>query len=251
MLKLTSISVITLLLFSSCNNNNEKSTVTKKTSGSSVEKVDLSNPEIEEKFKIAYATGFKYAQATSELELDKKSQEYLLAGFKNFLEAKSEAKMKDINFYAQKTDQIVQENRKKKFIEMSTQGKDYVEKLINEESFKKDSSGLVYKVEKSGNKKANLLRTPFVELNYVAEKIDGKEFETTMRGNPRIIHQKGLLKAWRQALKIAGLNSTIKVVAPPELTYGQNGALPRVFPGEYIVYKINFFKSYKKHPNKL
>jgi FKBP-type peptidyl-prolyl cis-trans isomerase len=235
-----------LLTLASCNSD-----VAKKIKKVTKKEVDLSNPELDQALKISYSLGYKYAESTKELELTSEQQEYMIKGVQKYFKEKNKQTPSDISRYSREVDKIVQEKRKLKFTENSEKGKIFSETIIKENGFLQTKSGLIYKIIKAGTTYPNLIKTPYVQMNYTAHKIDDTIFETTMAGNPRIINQKGLLKAWKEAIKLAGHNSSIEVIAPPSLTYGENGALPRVEPGEYIVYKINFFKTFKKHPNKI
>lgn len=242
------IGLIVSITLVSCNSDNKDtntSTPEKKT-----QEFNFQNPDIKEELKISYAIGYKYAEATRELDLSKESQKHFMMGIKKFFKSQSLSTPDDITIYARKIDKIVQEKRSAKLKEEIKKGKKYTAQILTTEEYQTSTSGLIYKIEKQGNTGTNLSKTPYLQMNYIASKISGKQYESTMNGDPRIIHKNGLLKAWLEAFKIAGKGGIIEVIAPPSLTYGNNGALPRVQPGEYIIFKINFFKTFIKHPNK-
>ena len=243
------LGLTTIVLLASCSAKNDS----KPTSATNTKKTiefSFSNPDIKEQNKIAYALGYKYAEATRELEMNEESQKHFILGIQKFFTKPEKNTPRDISAYSRKIDKIIQENRAKKVETESKKGELFVKSLLEDGSYKQTKSGLLYKIIKIGKTGNNLTTKPYIQMNYVASKTTGEEFESTLRGDPRIIHKNGLLKAWLEAFELAGRGGEIEVVAPPSLTYGKNGALPRVLPGEYLIYKINFFKTFKKHPNK-
>ena len=110
------------------------------------------------------------------------------------------------------------EKRTAKLKEEIEKGKKYTAQILTNEEYQTSTSGLIYKIEKQGNTGTNLSKTPSLQMNYIASKISGKQYESTMNGDPRIIHKNGLLKAWLEAFKIAGKGGIIEVIAPPSLT---------------------------------
>ena len=78
--------------------------------------------------------------------------------------------------------------------------------------------------------------------------LDEKQYETTVGGNPRLMPLNGIFKAWSEAFWLAGQGGEIEVIAPPDLTYGDNGASPYIAPGEYLKFKLKFTKYHSKKP---
>ena len=235
-----SILLITLLLLSLVGCNQQKETEKKLDT-------DLSSEKVKEVNKISYSAGFKYAQALKEMKMDAESQEYFIAGVKDFFKDQDAQTPQLVGQYARMVDKIILENRKKVAEIAKVEGKKFVEEIINSGEYQKTDSGLLYKITKQG-KNSKVKSSSFIQFNYEAKKISGEKFETTMNGDPRITPYTGLLKAWQEAVKIAGENSSIEIIAPPELTYGERGALPRIKPGEYLIYSMNFYNVYKTNP---
>ncbi len=219
-----------------------------KTSTQSNLNTDLGSADMKEVHKISYSAGYKYAQAIKEMKLDAASQEYFIAGVKDFFKDQNADTPKLVGEYARQIDKIIMENRNKYADQAKIDGEKFATEILNLGEYKKSSDGLIYKIIKGGTEAAKIGNETHVQFNYEAKKITGEKFETTMNGDPRITPYTGLLKAWQEALKIAGPNSQIEIIAPPSLTYGDRGALPRIKPGEYLIYSMNFYNVYKNNP---
>lgn len=204
----------------------------------------FSDESLRQEDKIAYALGRKYAASINDFDLDEQAFKYLMRGLEDGVKVDGKLSS-DINFYARKIDVIVQAKRAQVAEESKSKGKSFVENLLKKDSsYQQTDSGLVYKVIKMGKVK-KFTKDSFVEMRYQSFYLNDKEYESTMTGNPRKLPLKGIFPAWTEAFSICGEGCEIEVIAPPALTYGDNGALPYIQPGEYLKYKINFLKLVK------
>lgn len=199
--------------------------------------------KIREIDKIAFALGEKYASNIQHYQFDKKTQEYFVEGFQKSM--KNKGKIDDkTTFYTQKIDQIAQENRSKVAIEKKSEGKDFIEKLMKEDpDFRQTESGLVYKIIKKGSL-VKFSQKSFVDMRFESSYLDGKIYESAVDGNPLKLPLKGIFPAWVEAFSLCGVGCEIEIYAPSDLTYGDNGALPYIKPGETLRYKLYFIKFY-------
>ncbi len=196
--------------------------------------------------KTAYAIGTKYARAISELGMDKQSQQFFVEGIEDHFEGKIDFSEEEINIYALRVDDIIAYKRAEISKDEKSKGEEFVKALMERDSkFQKTESGLVYKIYKEG-KKTRITDKTFVELSYRSFHLNGDRYEGTPKGEPREMPFKGILKAWQEAFKIAGANSSIIIYAPPSLTYGDAGAAPYIKPGEYLKYQIKFYEATEK-----
>lgn len=98
-------------------------------------------------------------------------------------------------------------------------------------------SGLQYKVVKEGNgpkpKPGDTLK-----CNYRVALLNGTEFFNTFKSQqPALLKVDGVLQGLSEALQLMPVGSRWQIVIPPELGYGENGALP-VGPNATLNYEI-------------
>jgi FKBP-type peptidyl-prolyl cis-trans isomerase FklB len=196
--------------------------------------------------KIAYSLGMQYAQSMRGFGLDSSSQDIFIQGLANGF--KTEKKLDpEMVLWAKKIDKILMAKREKVASKKREEGALAIKKLLEEDaSYNVSDSGLIYKITKMG-KIINIIDPEaFVEMRYVSKYLNDKVYESTMTGNPRKLPLRGIFKAWTEAFSICGYGCEIEVIAPPALTYGNNGALPYIQPGEYLKYNLIFIKYIKK-----
>ncbi len=226
--------LLPLLLFIACN----------KLTDPEVSDVDFKpKKEID---KTAYAIGTKYARAIQELGMDDQSNKFFIKGIEDYFNGEVDFSDEEINIYALRVDDIIAYKRAESAKDEKTKGEQFVEALMaRDPKFLRSKSGLVYKVFKKGQK-VNITDKTFIKLSYRSFHLDGKKYEGTPKGEPREMPYLGILKAWQEAFKIAGANSSVIIYAPPSLTYGDTGAAPYIKPGEYLKYQIRFYGAVEK-----
>jgi FKBP-type peptidyl-prolyl cis-trans isomerase FklB len=99
-------------------------------------------------------------------------------------------------------------------------------------------SGLQYTVIKSG--KGN---TPTdkdtVKAHYHGTLIDGKVFDSSVeRGEPLVIPVGGVIRGWTEALQKMKVGDKWRLVVPPELAYGPDGAPPEIGPHAVLIFDV-------------
>lgn len=100
-------------------------------------------------------------------------------------------------------------------------------------------SGIQYQVLKRGNGKLTPLVTSRVTINYRGMLPDGTEFDSTWaHGAPVTFNVSGVISGWRDVIPRMHVGDRWKVVIPPRLAYGKQGALPRIGPNEALVFDI-------------
>ncbi|TAL74618.1 MAG: FKBP-type peptidyl-prolyl cis-trans isomerase [Rhodanobacter sp.] len=100
-------------------------------------------------------------------------------------------------------------------------------------------SGIQYSVLKRGDGKASPLVTSTVVVNYRGMLIDGTEFDSTWaHGAPVSFTIDRVIPGWRDVIPHMHVGDRWKVVIPPQLAYGKEGALPRIGPNEALVFEI-------------
>ena len=100
-------------------------------------------------------------------------------------------------------------------------------------------SGIQYSVIKKGTGTVSPGVTSTVVVNYSGMLIDGTEFDSTWaHGAPVSFTVNKVIRGWQDVIPRMHVGDRWKVVIPPQLAYGETGALPRIGPNEALVFEI-------------
>lgn len=100
-------------------------------------------------------------------------------------------------------------------------------------------SGIQYAVLKQGHGKVHPSVRSTVTVNYRGMLVDGTEFDSTWaHGAPVSFTVDKVIRGWQDVIPRMSVGDRWKVVIPPQLAYGANGALPRIGPNEALVFEI-------------
>jgi FKBP-type peptidyl-prolyl cis-trans isomerase FklB len=100
-------------------------------------------------------------------------------------------------------------------------------------------SGIQYAVLSTGSGKVSPTVVSTVTVNYRGMLIDGTEFDSTWaRGAPVSFRVDKVIRGWQDVIPRMHVGDRWKVVIPPQLAYGESGALPRIGPNEVLVFEI-------------
>lgn len=108
------------------------------------------------------------------------------------------------------------------------------------------ASGLQYEVIKQGaGPKPSA--TDVVKVHYRGTLTDNSEFDSSYkRGEPAEFPVSGLIKGWTEALLLMQVGSKYRLVIPPALAYGANGAPPKIGPNAVLVFEMELLDIVKK-----
>ncbi|RDS86925.1 FKBP-type peptidyl-prolyl cis-trans isomerase [Dyella psychrodurans] len=100
-------------------------------------------------------------------------------------------------------------------------------------------SGIQYSVIKQGDGTINPGIDSFVTVNYRGMLVDGTEFDSTYaHGKPASFPVDKVIRGWQYVIPRMHVGDRWKVVIPPQLAYGEQGALPRIGPNQALVFDI-------------
>ncbi|GAB2569975.1 FKBP-type peptidyl-prolyl cis-trans isomerase [Dyella jejuensis] len=100
-------------------------------------------------------------------------------------------------------------------------------------------SGIQYSVIKKGDGTVSPGIDSRVTVNYRGMLIDGTEFDSTWaRGSPVSFTVDKVIRGWQYVIPRMHVGDRWKVVIPPQLAYGEHGALPRIGPNQTLVFDI-------------
>jgi FKBP-type peptidyl-prolyl cis-trans isomerase len=100
------------------------------------------------------------------------------------------------------------------------------------------ASGLQYEVITAGTG-PRPKPTDRVRVHYRGTSIDGQEFDSSHRsGQPVTFEVGGVIPGWTECLQLMPVGSKYRVVIPPQLAYGQQGAPPDIGPNATLVFEV-------------
>jgi FKBP-type peptidyl-prolyl cis-trans isomerase FkpA len=121
-------------------------------------------------------------------------------------------------------------------------GEGFLAKAAAESGAKKTSSGLVIKTLTAGTG-ASPKPTDKVKVHYHGTLTDGTVFDSSVqRGQPATFPLNGVIKCWTEGLQLMKVGGKSRLVCPPDLAYGDNGAPPRIKPGATLVFEVELLE---------
>jgi FKBP-type peptidyl-prolyl cis-trans isomerase len=100
------------------------------------------------------------------------------------------------------------------------------------------ASGLQYEVVTAGTGPKPTVEDR-VRVHYRGTLIDGNEFDSSHRtGEPVTFQVGGVIPGWTEALQLMPVGSKYRLVIPPALAYGAQGAPPDIGPNATLVFEV-------------
>lgn len=107
-----------------------------------------------------------------------------------------------------------------------------------EEGVTVTESGLQYEVLEEGDG-SRPTEGDQVSIHYVGTLVDGTEFDSSRaRGQPAVFEVGGVIAGFSEALQLIPVGSTYRVVMPPDLAYGAQGAGGNIGPNATLIFEI-------------
>lgn len=217
--------------------------------GGSPESVKLKS----EDDKTFYAMGFMLGSNLQRLSLTDHEMQALYKGL--VASAKGKKAEVELQIYQPKIQGMFKTRMEKVAKEQKSKGEGFLQSYLkSNKNAKKTESGLVYEVIKQGTDKKPKA-TDTVEVHYHGTLIDGTVFDSSVdRGEKITFPLNRVIKGWTEGLQLVGEGGKIKLVIPPELGYGDQGAPPKIPGGSTLVFEVELFainpKKDDKKPNK-
>ncbi len=116
-------------------------------------------------------------------------------------------------------------------------GDEFLAKNKAKKGVKTTASGLQYEVIKEGSG-AKPVKTDSVTVNYVGTKIDGTEFDSSIkRGQPAKFPLANVIPGWTEGLQLMPVGSEYKFFIPAKLAYGEHGP-PQIGPDATLIFDV-------------
>lgn len=202
-----------------------------------------------EEDKTFYAMGFMLGSNLQRLNLNDKELAALQKGL--ISSAKSEKAEIELQIYQPKIQTMFKARMEKVAKQEKTNGSKYLDDYLKKnKNAKKTASGLVYEILKEGKGKTPKA-TDTVEVHYHGTLTNGEVFDSSVDRKKKISFPLNrVIKGWTEGLQLLKEGGKIKLVIPPELGYGDNGAPPKIPGGATLVFEVELFQIMKKDEKK-
>ena len=115
---------------------------------------------------------------------------------------------------------------------------DAIDKAAKEKGAVKTPSGMVYRSLKDGKGKSPTAANT-VEVNYRGTLTNGKEFDSSYKRHQSISFPlSGVIPCWTEGVQKMKVGGKAKLVCPPELAYGSQGAGSDVPPNATLIFEV-------------
>lgn len=118
------------------------------------------------------------------------------------------------------------------------EGETYRAENAAREGVKTTGSGLQYEVLTLGDGRRPTA-TDRVRVHYRGSFIDGSEFDSSYDSdNPVTFQLNGVIPGWTEALQLMPVGSKYRIVLPPDLGYGEQGAPPNIPSNATLIFEV-------------
>lgn len=146
------------------------------------------------------------------------------------------------NQVAQRIQQQRAEEQAEKSKEAAAKGETYREENAQREGVEVTDSGLQFESLEAGDG-ATPSESDTVTVHYKGELIDGTVFDSSYdRGEPATFPLGNVIPGWTEALQMMEEGGKARLVIPPELAYGDQGAGDRIGPNETLVFEVELIE---------
>lgn len=122
-------------------------------------------------------------------------------------------------------------------------GSEYLKEFQGQDGVQVNEDGVAWKVLEEGDG-ASPGEGDTVRVHYHGETVDGEVFDSSReRGEPVTFPTDSVIEGWQQVLPQMKEGGKWKVVIPPEMAYGEQGAGPAIGPGETLVFEIELLEA--------
>jgi len=80
--------------------------------------------------------------------------------------------------------------------------------------------------------------TSIVKVHYRGTLIDGREFDSSLSGEPATFAVNEVIPGWTEAIQLMPVGSKYRFVIPPDLGYGEMGSPPDIGPNATLIFEV-------------
>ena len=195
-----------------------------------------------EEDKTLYALGLLVSRSLANFNLSEAELATVLAGIGDGVRKKEQV---DLQTYGPKV-QALHAARVGAAAEAEKKAGDvFLAKAGSEPGAVKTPSGLVITILKTGNGPAPTAADT-VKVNYHGTLTDGTVFDSSIQRNePATFPLNRVIACWTEGVQRMRVGGKSRLVCPPALAYGDQGAPPKIKPGATLVFEIELLEIVK------
>jgi len=196
-------------------------------------------PKTEEQ-KTMYAIGLSVSKSLSIFSLAPAELELVVQGL---MDGQSGKKTDvDVAAYTGKIQELAKARRKALGDKQAAAGLEFLEKAAKEKGATRTASGIVY-IPLAEGKGESPKATDSVKVNYRGTLIDGKEFDSSYkRGKPLEFKLDAVIKCWTEGVQKMKPGGKARLICPPNMAYGDNGAGEMILPGATLDFEVELLE---------
>lgn len=188
--------------------------------------------------KTLYALGLAVSRNLSALGLEGRDLEIVLSGIRDGVTgAEARASLEE---FGPRIESLAQARVEARAVRLREEGAAFLETMAAEDGATRTDSGMIVFDEVVGDG-ASPETTDRVKLHYRGTFPDGREFDTSIGGDPIEFSLAAVVPCFSEGVSGMNVGGKRKLVCPPELAYGDSGYAPMVPPGATLVFEIELF----------
>jgi FKBP-type peptidyl-prolyl cis-trans isomerase FkpA len=192
--------------------------------------------DMTEEQKTIYTLGAIIGKQLSVFDLSPEEVQFVIKGLGDSATSGKLAVESDV--YGPKVQELANTRRALVASKQVAAGKAFAEKAAAEPGAVKTASGLVYLSVKDGSG-VSPATTDTVKANYRGTLADGTEFDSSYkRGQPIDFPLNGVIKCWTEGLQKMKVGGKARLVCPPEIAYGEQGAAGAIPPNATLNFDV-------------
>lgn len=188
-------------------------------------------------YAVGLSMGHQLQQVKDEVDVDQLVQGIrdVLAGDSTRLTPMQAQQV--MQAYGQEVQQRQQQARTAEADSNKVAGETYRAENAKREGVQMTASGLQYEVltPAEGAKPGP---TSVVKVHYRGTLIDGREFDSSLSGDPVTFALNEVIPGWTEAIQLMSVGSKYRFVIPPEIGYGEMGSPPDIGPNATLIFEV-------------
>jgi FKBP-type peptidyl-prolyl cis-trans isomerase FkpA len=194
--------------------------------------------------KTLYALGLVMSDNLASFNMTESDLECVKAGLTDGVLKRT--RQVDLSVYGPKLRGLAQSRASAGAAVEKASGSEYLSKAALEKGAVKTQTGFVYQ-EIAPGKGASPAPSDTVKVHYKGTLVDGTVFDSSIdRGQPAVFSLDKVIPCWSQGVGMMKVGGKARLVCPPELAYGDNGAPPRIKPGSTLVFEVELLDIVKQ-----
>ncbi len=191
-----------------------------------------------DKEKFSYSIGIQIGQSLMRQGVDLDTDAFNLAIRDAAEGSKPRLAPEDMQQAASKGESAISGGLRERAKSNLKAGKAFLAKNKKKEGVVALSSGLQYKVLRTGTGEFPQANSRVV-VHYVGTLMDGREFDNSRRrGEAATLDLRRVIKGWQEAIPLMRTGSRWRLFIPPHLAYGAKGAGAVIGPNETLIFEI-------------